>query len=44
VHGLFSTFSDWSPTEVDEAAAAVSVLGGRVVEHYSSWLLVAEPA
>jgi SAM-dependent methyltransferase len=44
VRGLFSTFSDWSPVEVDEAAAAVGDLGGRVIEHYSSWLLVAEPA
>ncbi|AYG02251.1 class I SAM-dependent methyltransferase [Gryllotalpicola protaetiae] len=41
VHGLFSTFSDWSPAEVDEVAGAVTDLGGQVTEHYSSWLLVA---
>lgn len=40
VHGLFSTFSDWSAEEVERAAAAVRELGGRVVEHYQSWLLV----
>lgn len=40
---LFSTFSDWSPAEVNEAAAAVRELGGSVVEHYSSWLIIAEP-
>lgn len=43
VHGLFSTFSDWSRDEVDEVAAAVADLGGRVVEHYVSWLIVCAP-
>ena len=43
VHGLFSTFSDWSRDEVDEVAAAVADLGGRVVEHYTSWLIVCAP-
>lgn len=43
VHRLFSTFSDWSPDEVDEVAAAVTDLGGRVVEHYLSWLIVCAP-
>lgn len=43
VHRLFSTFSDWSAAEVDQAAAAVRDLGGRVVEHYQSWLLVLSP-
>ncbi|MCC2336695.1 class I SAM-dependent methyltransferase [Cellulomonas wangsupingiae] len=40
VRALFSTFSDWSPAEVDQASAAVTELGGRVTEHYRSWLLV----
>jgi hypothetical protein len=43
VHRLFSTFSDWSAAEVDQAAAAVRELGGHVVEHYPSWLLVFSP-
>jgi SAM-dependent methyltransferase len=43
VHDLFTTFSDWSSDEVDGAAHAVSDLGGRVVEHYMSWLIVARP-
>lgn len=40
---LFSTFSDWSPSEVDLVTAAATQLGGSVTEHYSSWLLVLEP-
>lgn len=40
VHDLFTTFSDWSAAEVDEAAAAVADLGGRVVEHYVTPLIV----
>ncbi|MCR2809071.1 MULTISPECIES: class I SAM-dependent methyltransferase [unclassified Microbacterium] len=40
VHRLFTTFSDWSPEEVERAAAAVADLGGRVVENYASWLIV----
>ena len=40
---LFSTFSDWSAHEVGQAAAAVDDLGGVVLEHYSSWLLVLAP-
>jgi hypothetical protein len=40
VRRLFATFSNWSPAEVDRAAAAVGGLGGSVVEHYQSWLLV----
>ncbi|MFB7886570.1 class I SAM-dependent methyltransferase [Cellulosimicrobium cellulans] len=43
VHRLFSTFSDWTRGEVDEVAAAVTELGGRVVEHYTSWLIVSAP-
>lgn len=43
VHDLFSTFSDWSPAEVDRAAHAAQGLGGRVIEHYSSWLIILAP-
>jgi SAM-dependent methyltransferase len=43
VHRLFTTFSNWSAEEVDRAASAVTDLGGRVVEHYMSWLLVLRP-
>lgn len=43
IKGLFSTFSDWSAHEVDEAVAAVHALGGQVIEHYTSWLIVASP-
>lgn len=43
VHDLFTTFSDWSPSEVDRATAAARDLGGRVLEHYGSWLVVLEP-
>jgi SAM-dependent methyltransferase len=43
VHRLFTTFSNWSPGEVDRAASAVGDLGGRVVEHYMSWLVGAAP-
>ena len=44
VRGLFGTFSDWTGEEVDRAAAAVLDLGGRVVEHYRSWLIALRPA
>lgn len=43
VHDLFSTFSDWSPAEVDRVSHAAQELGGRVVEHYSSWLIILAP-
>ena len=43
VHRLFTTFSDWSADEVDRAASAVRELGGTVVEHYMSWLIVLRP-
>jgi SAM-dependent methyltransferase len=43
VRDLFTTFSDWSPGEVEQASSAVSALGGMVTEHYSSWLILAEP-
>jgi SAM-dependent methyltransferase len=40
VRDLFTTFSDWSPVEVAEAERAVRELGGHVVEHYLTPLLV----
>ena len=40
VHRLFTTFSDWSPAEVERAASAAADLGGRVIENYASWLIV----
>lgn len=43
IHGLFSTFSDWTPEEVNEATAGARALGGEVVEHYTSWLIIASP-
>lgn len=43
VYGLFSTFSDWTPREVEHASATARALGGEVVEHYASWLIVASP-
>jgi len=44
VRSLFATFSDWAPAEVQEAASAVSALGGTVTEHYTSWLIAARPS
>lgn len=43
VRRLFDTFSDWTPDEVEEAGHTVDRLGGRVTEHYSSWLVLAAP-
>ncbi|UYK39993.1 class I SAM-dependent methyltransferase [Microbacterium terricola] len=43
VRALFTTFSDWSLDEVGRAADAVRELGGTVLEHYSSWLIVLRP-
>ena len=43
VRDLFTTFSNWSPGEVELAASAVSDLGGTVIEHYMSWLIVIRP-
>jgi SAM-dependent methyltransferase len=43
VRRLFGTFSDWSRLEVEQAAKAVTALGGVVTEHYASWLIVASP-
>ncbi|MGY2703336.1 class I SAM-dependent methyltransferase [Nocardioides sp. HB32] len=40
VRDLFTTFSDWHPSEVQEAAQAVDDLGGRVLEHYVTPLIV----
>jgi hypothetical protein len=44
VRGLFTTFSDWSAAEVEEAARAVDRLGGVVTEHYVTPLVVLERA
>ncbi len=44
VRDLFTTFSDWTPAEAEEAARAVRDLGGSVTEHYLSPLLVLAPA
>lgn len=43
VRRLFDTFSDWTADEVEDAGRAVDRLGGRVTEHYSSWLVLAAP-
>ncbi|WP_278261955.1 class I SAM-dependent methyltransferase [Nocardia sp. AG03] len=40
IRDLFTTFSDWTTLEVDEAARAVDALGGTVVEHYRTPLIV----
>jgi SAM-dependent methyltransferase len=40
VRELFTTFSNWSPAEVAEAAQAAEELGGRVVEHCVTPLIV----
>ncbi len=42
VRDLFTTFSDWSAGEVEQAAGAVDELGGRVIEHYVTPLIVLE--
>ena len=43
VRRLFGTFSDWSESEAAQAGAAVEELGGSVVEHYQSWLILLRP-
>ncbi|MBF6331143.1 class I SAM-dependent methyltransferase [Nocardia transvalensis] len=40
IHDLFTTFSNWNPAEVDEAAQAAHDLGGRVTEQYVTPLIV----
>lgn len=40
IHDLFTTFSNWTVPEVDEAADAVRDLGGTVTEHYVTPLIV----
>ena len=40
IRDLFSTFSEWSEDEADQAGRAAASLGGRVTEHYSTWLIV----
>ncbi|GAA1308009.1 class I SAM-dependent methyltransferase [Saccharothrix xinjiangensis] len=42
VRDLFTTFSDWSAAEAEEAARAAHDLGGRVLEHYVTPLVVLE--
>jgi len=44
VRDLFTTFSNWNAAEVEQAARAVDELGGRVVEHYVTPLIVLERA
>lgn len=43
VRRLFTTFSDWTPDEVEAVARAVRDLGGVVTEHYLSWLVALHP-
>lgn len=40
VRDLFTTFSNWTAAEVDEAADAAEALGGRVLEHYLTPLIL----
>lgn len=42
VRSLFSTFSNWTPAEVETAATAADECGGWVTEHYRSVLHVLE--
>ena len=44
VRDLFTTFSNWDTAEVAEAAEAVEELGGRVLEHYVTPLIVLQRA
>lgn len=44
VGALFATFSDWTAAEAGEAADAARELGGSVVEHYVTPLIVLERA
>ncbi|MFJ9370878.1 class I SAM-dependent methyltransferase [Nocardia sp. NPDC101769] len=44
IHDLFTTFSDWTAAEVDEAARAVHTLGGHVLEHYLTPLIILKRA
>ncbi|MBM7799101.1 SAM-dependent methyltransferase [Microlunatus panaciterrae] len=44
IRDLFTTFSNWSAAEVEEAAQAADQFGGRVVEHYLTPLIVLERA
>ncbi|GAB2455428.1 hypothetical protein GCM10007967_06790 [Xylanimonas ulmi] len=43
MHRLFSTLGDRTRDEVEEVAGAVADIGGRVVEHSLSWLIVRAP-
>ncbi|MBB5916951.1 SAM-dependent methyltransferase [Nocardia transvalensis] len=42
IRDLFTTFSNWSSGEADEAARAVDDLGGRVLEYYTTPLIILE--
>ncbi|WP_459643915.1 class I SAM-dependent methyltransferase [Kineococcus sp. NUM-3379] len=44
VRDLFTTFSNWNAAEVAEAARAVEELGGQVLEHYVTPLIVLQRA
>lgn len=44
VGDLFSTFSNWTPSEVSAAVDALRQLGGRVTEHYVTPLILLERA
>jgi SAM-dependent methyltransferase len=40
VRDLFSTFSEWTEAEAEDARRAAQDLGGTVVEHCRTWLIV----
>lgn len=42
IRDLFTTFSDWTPEEAEEASRAVQDLGGSVVEHYLTPVILLE--
>lgn len=42
IRDLFTTFSNWNAVEVSEAAQAAHDLGGQVIEHYVTPLIVLE--
>jgi SAM-dependent methyltransferase len=42
VRDLFTTFSNWTASEVEDAARAAEDLGGKVLEHYLTPLILLE--
>ena len=44
IHDLFTTFSNWSTAEVEQAAQAAHDLGGHVIEHYVTPLIILKRA